>query len=126
GGGVHAEGLIIGSTFWDLFKDLVDAHGEDAATDIARNYAFKMIYSADRYTDVYDSLLVIDDDDGDLTNGTPNYCMINKNFSDHGLAQPDQACALAVIDDFQIDDAAGNGNGYIEPGETFEVKLLAR
>lgn len=88
----HAEGQIIGSTFWDLFKDLKAKHGEEQAFEIARNYGFKMIYLADRYTQVYDALLAIDDNDGDLSNGTPNFCLINKNFSDHGLATPDASC----------------------------------
>ena len=69
-GEVHAEGLIIGSTFWDLFKALRKKHGEQGAVDLLSKYAFKMIFTARTYLDVYQALFVIDDDDDDSSNGT--------------------------------------------------------
>lgn len=125
-GEVHAEGLIIGSTFWDLYKDLKAAHGEEKAKALAINYAFKMIPAASRYTEVYDALLVIDDDNGNLTDKTPNYCIINKNFAAHGLATSDSGCDLASVDDLSIDDNGGNGNGAIDPGESVNLWVTAR
>lgn len=91
-GPVHAEGLIIGGTFWDLFKDLRDQHGEVKADELISRYAFKVIFTASRYTDVYDALLVIDDDNADLSDKTPNFCAINKAFTLHGLASADESC----------------------------------
>lgn len=126
GGGVHSEGLIIGSTFYDLFQALTEIHGEDEAINLLSKYAFKMIFTAARYTEVYDALLIIDDNDANPANGTPNYCVLNKTFAAHGLATADTACELAAIDDFQIDDAQGNGNGVIEPGETVNLWMNAR
>ena len=125
-GEVHDEGQIIGGAYWDLFSALKTAYGEDKAGDMLSNFALKAIYTASKYTDVYNALLVIDDDDGDLTNGTPNYCLINKAFTRHGLATADQSCDLAMIDGFNVDDrAGGNGNGIIEPGETVALWLTA-
>ena len=83
---IHIDGLIIGSTFWDMFKKFKGRYAEDEAIDILSRYAFKMIYTAERFTDVYDALLVIDDDDANLANGTPNFCLINTPFVQHGLA----------------------------------------
>jgi len=84
--------LIIGSTFWDLFKSLQGAYSEEKALDVLRGYAFKMVYSVERFTDVYDVLLILDDNDASLDNHTPHFCMINKNFADHGLAAPSPDC----------------------------------
>ncbi|NRA46568.1 MAG: hypothetical protein HRU09_16580 [Oligoflexales bacterium] len=92
-GEIHAEGLIIASTFWDLFLAFKEKYGEEKANEIIANYAFKMIFTADRYTEVYDALLAIDDNDGDLNNGTPHLCLLNSIFKDHGLAKQDNRCS---------------------------------
>jgi len=126
GGGVHSEGLIIGSTFYDLYTALRDIHGDDEAINLISKYAFKMIFTAARYTEVYDAILIIDDDDANPANKTPNYCVINKTFADHGLAIIDSSCELAAIEQFEIDDSQGNGNGIIEPGESINLWMNAR
>ena len=122
GGGVHSEGQIIGSTFYDLYTALRDVHGDDQAIELISQYAFKMIFTAARYTEVYDAVLIIDDNDADPSNKTPNYC---KTFAAHGLATPDNACELAAIEAFEVDDSLGNGNGIIEPGETIKLWMNA-
>ena len=40
-GEVHAEGLIIGGTFWDLFKALSVKHGAEKANDLVSAITFK-------------------------------------------------------------------------------------
>lgn len=121
-GEVHAEGLIIGSTFYDLFTALKAKRGEDAAIQILEKFAFKMIKTASKYTDVYDALLVIDDDDASVANGTPNFCEINLNFADHGLAQRSDRCLLGKLEGVRIKDG-GNANGVLEPGESATMSL---
>jgi hypothetical protein len=91
----HSEGLIIGSTFWDLFGALREKYGEDKAGEILKNYAFKMIFTASTYLDVYATLLVIDDDDANPLNGTPNLCLLNPIFVKHGLAKEDSSCTVS-------------------------------
>ena len=123
-GEVHAEGLIIGSTFWDLFKALKVKYDREEALNILANYSFKMIFTADRYTEVYDALLVIDDDDGNLSNGTPHKCLLNTIFAKHGLANEDLTCKLAAPQEFQLIDT--DGDGYLEPSETISLKVFAK
>lgn len=94
---VHADGLIIASTFYDLFKALEKIYGVDSATDLISKYAYKGIYTAVKYNDMYKVTLTIDDNDTDPANGTPNLCMINKAFTDHGLATKDARCLLAQM-----------------------------
>jgi hypothetical protein len=122
-GEVHDEGLIIGSTFYDMFQALEATYGREKALDMIANFAFKSIQTASKYTDVYDALLVIDDNDGDLSNGTPNLCLINEAFTAHGLADKASACLLGEFAAVDIDDRSGNRNGILEPGESAEVNI---
>ncbi len=122
-GAVHSEGLIIGGTFYDLFKTLRDEHGDSKAIDLLSNFAFKSIVSASKYTDVYHVVIAADDDDANLANGTPNFCAINEAFSEHGLAQRAPRCQLGNFIRLEIDDSAGNGNGFLDPGETAAVYM---
>ena len=117
-GSVHNTGLIIGSTFWNLFKAFKEQYSEDEAVEILRRYAFQMIFTAERYTDVYDAVLVIDDDDANLSNGTPNLCLLNEVFQHHGLATANGDCQLVSLVETRGIEQQGNGNGIIEPGET--------
>ncbi len=120
-GGVHAEGMVIGSTFWDLFNEFKKYYTEDEALSILRKYAFQMIFTAEKYTDVYDALLVIDDDDADLSNGTPNFCLINEPFSQHGLASLERRCLIISFVRNDVQELHGNGNRIIEPGERIKL-----
>ena len=120
-GGVHEIGKIIGSTFWDMFNLFQTEYTEDETLDTLRNYAFKMILTAEKYTDVYDALLLIDDDDEDLTNGTPNFCLINEPFSLHGLATISRPCLLLDLTTINMQETDGNDNKVIEPNEKISL-----
>lgn len=120
-GGVHAEGMVIGSTFWDLFDEFKKYYPEDEALSILRKYAFQMIFTTEKYTDVYDALLVIDDDDADLSNSTPHFCLINIPFSHHGLASSARHCLIISFVRSDVQELHGNDNRIIEPGETIEL-----
>lgn len=122
-GEVHAEGLIIGSTFWDLFEALSKKHNPDKAIDLMSQYILKGIYTARTYLDLYDAMLVIDDDDDDLENASPNTCLINQVFTDHGLAQTLNWCTLASVKNVQLQDE--NENGVLEPGESVQLFVKA-
>ncbi len=120
---VHAEGLIIGSTIYDLFQELSADYNEDIAIDLISRYVFKVLPTASKYTDVYHAVLVIDDDDGNLNNGTPNLCTISRTFNKHGLADLHPNCYLGTKRSVVTKNTQGNRNGYMEPGESFEIKL---
>lgn len=97
-GEVHDEGLIIGGTFWDLYKSLKVKYDAPKARDLLSRYAFKSVLTASRYTDVYKAVLVIDDNDENLANGSPNFCEINLAFAEHGLAKKDPNCGQLTTD----------------------------
>jgi MYXO-CTERM domain-containing protein len=85
----HQTGLIFGGAMWDLRKKLVEIMGAEDG----RAYADRLLYAAmQRASDIsvtYVEILAADDDDGDLTNGTTNFCTIVDAFALHGLADPE-------------------------------------
>lgn len=84
----HTTGLIIAGALWDLRKRFVSMMGADAG----RAYTDRLFYVAmQQSADIpssYPHVLAADDDDGNISNGTPNSCLINEVFSAHGLANP--------------------------------------
>lgn len=87
-GEVHAEGRIIGGALWDLRKLIIADLGEVPG----RNYTNLLWYETTRRAvdipSMYPEALLFDDDDGDLTNGTPRGCLINDAYGPHGLFDP--------------------------------------
>ena len=88
-GQVHADGEIIAGAWWDLYEDL--GNDMDATMDL-----FALAYpglqantfngnEGQAYFDVLVDALQADDDDGDLSNGTPNSNAITSAFAEHGI-----------------------------------------
>ncbi len=99
----HCEGYLAGQTVWDLAaRDLVTTGGLDA--DSAWQLAEKLFYvsrtgsggnayncalpNADgcATTSWFQKFRVVDDDDGNLNNGTPHAASIFAAFNRHGIA----------------------------------------
>ncbi len=95
-GEVHDDGEIIGGAFWDLRKALLAKHGEEVGDTVARKLYYGTLQRASDIPSTFAEVLVSDDDDGDLTNGTPNQCEINAAFGSHGLADPQITLGLGA------------------------------
>ena len=84
-GEIHHEGMIFGGTFWDLRTLFISELGMEAGVALT----LKLYVGAERRAvDIPTSLveaLATDDDDGDLSNGTPHECEIRDTFGAHGL-----------------------------------------
>jgi hypothetical protein len=86
-GEVHADGEIIAGCFWDLYLNLGDMS--------QMLNLFKYTYDSNVdgpdgdegtiYTDILLEVLYADDNDGDLSNGTPNDIDIIDAFNQHGI-----------------------------------------
>ncbi len=85
-GEVHADGEIIGGTMWDVKKALEAKLGTTAGHAKTVEIFYSIIQRASDIPSSYAEALVADDDDGDLSNGTPNGCELNTVFKAHGLA----------------------------------------
>ena len=90
----HDEGEIIGETLWDLRKALIAKLGAGPGFDQTLKIYYGVMQRAADIPSTYAAALVTDDDDGDLSNGTPNQCEIDAAFALHGLADPATSIGL--------------------------------
>ncbi len=83
--GAHYTGLIFAGAMWDLRKLLIAKYGSSAGIALADRLYYGTLQRATSIPSTYVEVLAEDDDDGDLSNGTPNGCDINAAFGLHGL-----------------------------------------
>ncbi len=88
---VHSNGLIFGGSIWDLWHILQDEYGDEVALEEASRIFTGTLKGGPTIPDSFYEALVADDDDGDLGNGSPNYCSIVEAFDLHGLADVEVA-----------------------------------
>ena len=103
-GDAHLTGEIVSGALWDLRKALIAALGHDpgvAATD--RIFVGVMQRASDLPTS-YQAALIADDDNGDLGDGTPHFCAIQRAFGIHGLAPDfaDTVIGSPALTDFMV------------------------
>jgi hypothetical protein len=82
---IHYTGQIYSGALWDLRKDLVATYGEAEGHRIINKLFLATIRRATNIPTSLIEVLVEDDDDGNLENGTPNECAIRSAFGKHGL-----------------------------------------
>jgi cysteine-rich repeat protein len=85
-GEVHDDGEIIGGTFWDMFVAIEAAMGPAAGLAKTADIYYTVMQRASDIPSSYAEALLGDDDDGDLSNGSPNKCAIHAAFAAHNLA----------------------------------------
>jgi hypothetical protein len=88
---VHCEGEIYGQAAWQLSQALVARHGHHTGWRESEKIFFNSLPDAGGYLatsalPVYSAYLFADDDDGNLTNGTPHATEIYNAFNAHGIA----------------------------------------
>ena len=103
-GEVHDDGEIIGGTMWTVKEALVAQYGAEVGNEKARKMYYSILQRAVDIPSTFAEALVADDNDGDLSNGTPNMCLINSSFGTHGLADPQVSLGLTppARDNFTI------------------------
>ncbi len=104
----HETGLIIAGALWDLRKDLVGELGEAEGAATADLLYFGALRRASDIPTSYPEVLAADDDDGDLANGTPHVCAINRAFAVHGLSGGLGAAAVVLEHEALSTVAAGD------------------
>ena len=92
----HETGLIIAGALWDLRKEMVTALGAVAGKQQADDYYYATLQRAADIPSTYVEILAADDDDGNLDNGTPNKCAIDRSFGPHGLIDPALGLGLSA------------------------------
>ncbi len=83
----HADGEIIAGAWWDVALNFNNVQQRQDL--FFQTFAATLTYPDGQegalYTDILIEALTDDDNDGDLTNGTPNYCAITSAFAIHGI-----------------------------------------
>ncbi|HUS28864.1 MAG TPA: MYXO-CTERM sorting domain-containing protein [Kofleriaceae bacterium] len=92
----HDEGEIIGGTLWDLRTALEAQYGQEAGFNKFLVLYYGIVQRASDIPSSYAAALTVDDDDGDLSNGTPNQCLIDNAFGKHGLSDPTVTLGLTA------------------------------
>lgn len=82
----HQTGLIYATAMWDLRSSLVSELGDAEGNAVTDALFYQSLRRASDILTVYPEMLAADDDDGDLANGTPHICAINRAFAAHGIA----------------------------------------
>ena len=105
-GEVHADGEIIAGAFWDTYLNLNDMN---QMLDLFKYTYDSGVDGADGlegtiFTDILLEVLYADDNDANLTNGTPNDAAIVSAFALHGIT----LLSNAVISHNPVSVAAGN------------------
>jgi hypothetical protein len=74
----HHDGQILGAAFWHTRAEI----GKEITDTLYQFARYALPYN---FFDNYYEVLIVDDDDANLANGTPNYCAIAYNFGIHGI-----------------------------------------
>ncbi|MDQ7088321.1 MAG: hypothetical protein Q9Q13_10920 [Acidobacteriota bacterium] len=87
----HCEGEIYGQAGWDLGQALAAKHGYHTGWQEFERIFFASLpqsgtYLPNQADSIYDAYLAVDDDDGNLANGTPNGQEIFDAFDLHEIA----------------------------------------
>ncbi|MEE2888400.1 MAG: hypothetical protein VX951_13300, partial [Planctomycetota bacterium] len=89
GGGVHQQGQTWMGWAWDLRKNLIVTHGNTAGPAIAEKIVIPSIAAdATNQPNAVREVFIVDDDDGNLNNGTPNYLDLEKAALKRKLPYP--------------------------------------
>ena len=137
-GSVHCEGRVIGQTIWELAQDLTSAYGHHTGWRVSERLFFTSLPDqgsqwADGSWPIYNAYLNADDDDGNLTNGTPNGTLIFNAFSEHEIAnssypdspqctRPDQP-VLAVVPQCASFDLSWNAVAGVDHYELLRAEV---
>jgi len=78
--GVHAKGQLLGTVMWDVFNDLEKS---GLTGEPLKRIMLRPIAIAQTRAQWYRAMLAVDDDDGNLANGTPHECLIYNQFKAH-------------------------------------------
>ena len=136
---VHRVGVIWATTLWEVRSRIIAAHGGDVpfGNDLTLQIvvdSLKMLPLDPTFTDARDAMI-----DADCAaNACANEESIWGGFADRGLGYKAHtslpfAVRFGVKESFSapyldalapvIDDSLGNGNGFVDPGETVSIRV---
>lgn len=84
-GQVHEDGKIFSGSMWNTWQNIAAVQGEEIALAESKKILTGLFRGGPTLDGSFAEAIIADDDDADLSNGTPNECEIVAGFSAHGL-----------------------------------------
>ena len=81
----HNDGLIWASFLWNLREQWIEEYGDDEGLEFTDTLLLSALEQGPTLTSLYEAVILADDDDGDLSNGTPHTCELVELLDQHGL-----------------------------------------
>jgi len=104
GGEPHCVGEAIAGALWDMRQNLIGSFGQGAGVALADSLFHYARYGHSiLFPDYFIDILLVDDDDGDLSNGIPHAEEICEGFENHGLS-----CVLTPNEPVVFDVGTGS------------------
>jgi hypothetical protein len=118
-GEVHEDSRFVSAALWEIRAAL----GAAMADSLAH---FSRYALAEDFIGYLQAVLETDDDDGDLSNGTPHGATIYHAFGRHGIGPGDQPRLEIQNLTYRADGSGGSvgdGDRFFEAGETIELRF---
>ncbi len=100
---IHTCGLILGGVTWDIRTGFINTYGATQGLELARQTHVDWAILTNggiglnsMHPESAIEYLTVDDDDGRICNGTPNYNIIRQGFVNHGVPVPTTDARLNV------------------------------
>jgi hypothetical protein len=119
---VHADSRFVSGALWRIRAQM----GAEFTDDLAH---FARYALAETFIDYLLAVLEIDDDDNNLTNGTPNGRVIYDSFGIHGIGPGDEPNFAIQNLEYYADGSggsSGDGDRFVEPGEVVELNFVLK
>ena len=94
---VHQDGLIFAGSVWDWWTDLRAEIGDEQAYNTVVPVFVSALRAGPILPTVFDEFIFADDDNADLSDGTPNQCSLVDAFGRHGLGPNGGAGLLSIV-----------------------------
>lgn len=118
-GEVHNDGLIWGSFLWNLREDWLTTYGDPTGAEMVDALFLGALEYGPTLTDLYEAVLLADDDDGDLTNGVPHGCELKTLLDAHGLGPG--PIGVVVFDHEPLGPQSSATDGYPVSFELYDL-----
>ncbi len=106
---IHTDGQIISGAFWDL-REITSLETAERLSHYAKYGTPDDEGLGVAFSEWYLEVLVADDDDGDISNGTPNSEAIDEAFDAHGIGAA--LFVAASLQHTQLPDQSADATSY--------------
>ena len=113
---VHTDGLIFAGAMWDLWELMEGVYPAQEAYDQTTNIFVQGLRSGPTIPESFDAMLLADDDNNDLSDGTPNQCTLVEAFGRHGLGF-NGGEGLVTLAHVAIGNQSANSVEYVLEGD---------